>query len=273
MWAPDMALDLVHVCVQVMTSLDRLAEELQLWTTEAFGFAEIGDDQSRASVVMPHKKNPNALTYVRGAARQALGRATGVVASQLTASGQPDNRTLAYLDVPVLLADTVGAVTLMTAVLDGTRFDVGAMRAAAAAGFSTSTEICDHLALVGGLDNRTAHSLVGRAVRAAVDAGRDRLTFDDLSGAAADVGVTLAIDADGLERLLDPAETIASRVTPGGAGADQVAAMIAELEAAASAWHRHFSGHPSHGYRERLVARASSVVAGHPNQRKDVDPS
>ena len=70
MWAPDMAIDIAHVCMQVMTSVDRFAEELQLWTTEGFAFADLADDQSRTSVVMPHKKNPYSLTYLRGAARR-----------------------------------------------------------------------------------------------------------------------------------------------------------------------------------------------------------
>jgi argininosuccinate lyase len=256
MWAPDIALDLTNVALQVMVSIDRLAEELQLFTTEAFGFAELDDTQSRTSVVMPHKKNPYSLTWLRGTARRSLGTSAGITATMLTASGQPDNRTFAYLDVPTLITETTRAVELLTAVMSGITFDTDALRAAASTGFTTSTEICDHLSLHSDLDNRTSHQIVGSAVRLAIEDGRTDLERDDLRRAADSVGVQLDIDDTTFALLTDPDEAVASRVTPGGASALEIEAMVAEHRESAAAWARQFEEHPSIGYDVRLVARA-----------------
>ncbi len=260
MWASDMALDVAHVCVQVMTSIDRLAEELQIWTTEAFRFLELSDELSRTSVVMPHKKNPYSLTYLRGAARHAVGTAAAITTTQLTASGQPDNRTIAYLEAPQLLDQTAAAAALLAAVVSGGRFGVSAMRAAASTGFTTSTEICDELTLRTGLDNRTVHGVVGSAVRTAVESDRTDIGWTDFSEAAAAAGISLDIDAATFERLLDPDDAIARRVTPGGVGRSEVDSMCRQLGSTAIDRRRRFTDHPSVGYDARLVAAVRSVV-------------
>jgi argininosuccinate lyase len=260
MWAPDIVLDVTDATFQVMLSIDRLAEELQLFTTEAFDFVELDDAHSRTSVVMPHKKNPYALTWLRGTARRALGTTTGVAASMLAPSGQPDSRTVAYLDVPMLLDDATGATRLLGTAIDGATFHVGRLRAAAAEGFTTSTEICDHLSSTGRLDNRTSHQIVGAAVRRALDDGRHDLRHDDLVAAADAAGVHVDLDEAEFASLLDPAGAIAARVTPGGAGADQVDRMIASELDTAAGWSDHFRTHPSHGYDDRLVATAMNRI-------------
>ncbi len=56
--------------VTAMTNVDRLAEDLQVFATEEFGFVELDDAHSRTSVIMPQKKNPYALGFLRGEARR-----------------------------------------------------------------------------------------------------------------------------------------------------------------------------------------------------------
>lgn len=255
MWAPDIVLDVCDAAFQVMLSIDRLAEELQLFTTEGFGFAELDDAQSRTSVVMPHKKNPYSLTWLRGAARRALGTVTGVTATMLAPSGQPDSRTFAYLDVPLLLEETTDAVRLLDAVVAGTSFDLERMREAASSGFTTSTEICDHLSSTTEIDNRTSHQVVGSAVRRAVDAGRNELAHRDLLAAAADAGVDIALEASEFADLVTPMNAIESRVTPGGAAPSEVGRMADEMVETAGVWADRFRSHPSHGYDVRLIER------------------
>jgi len=259
MWAPDTVIELMSVCMQVMVSVDRIAEELQIWTTEPFGFLELGDAQSRTSVVMPHKKNPYALSYLRGAARHLLGTVTGLTATLLTASGQPDSRTFAYGDVPRAISNAELAVNLLTEVLCDASFDRAAMGSAAQSGFTTSTEICDLLSLYG-VENRVSHSLVGRAVRYAVADGRDRLQHLDLVQAAELAGVDLPLDQRAFEEATDTRASILNRVTPGGASPVEVAAMVAEHRDAAASSDRIWSTYPSLGFESRLIARARRVL-------------
>jgi len=46
--------------------LSRLSEDLILWSTKEFDFIEIGEAFCTGSSIMPHKKNPDVLEYVRG---------------------------------------------------------------------------------------------------------------------------------------------------------------------------------------------------------------
>ena len=212
------------------------------------------------SVVMPHKKNPYSLTWLRGAARHSLGTATGLSATLLTSSGQPDSRTFAYLDVPILLSQTTLAVQLLRAVVETMSFDEGAMRKAATTGFTTSTEICDHLSLGGAVDNRTSHQIVGAAVRHAVEAGHEQLRYDDLTLAASEAGVELDVDLPTFTRLIDADAALAERLTPGGAAFAEVEAMADEWRADAQRSAELFLAHPSHGYDDRLVERVRTQL-------------
>src|SRR5205823_3087471 len=84
----------------LLRDLDRLAEDLQIFATAEFGLVELADGHTRASVIMPQKKNPYALNYVRGATNELSGTLTAVTALGRTPSGQVDNRVFAYGDVP-----------------------------------------------------------------------------------------------------------------------------------------------------------------------------
>src|SRR3989442_4580108 len=81
--------------------------------------------------------------------------------------------------------DTVGARGAMAGdlppVLRSLAFDTRRMREAAAAGFSTATDLADYLVRKG-LPFRQAHEIVGRIVRHALDAGKglEEFALDDL---------------------------------------------------------------------------------------------
>ncbi len=48
-----------------------------VWATSEFGLVELADRHSRASMIMPQKKNPYALAFVRGVAGTMIGRLAG----------------------------------------------------------------------------------------------------------------------------------------------------------------------------------------------------
>ncbi len=85
---------------------------------------------------------------------------------------------------------------------------------AAREGFTAAADVADVLAVEAGLDYRTAHHVVGRAVRALVDEGLSpgALTPERLSRAAEDaVGRPVEISAEALAAALDPAACAAAR--------------------------------------------------------------
>ena len=135
---------------------------------------------------MPQKKNPYALNYVRGATNELTGALAGAVALGRTPSGQVDNRAFLYGDVPRALETATGVANLMAGVLTGLHFKATVAESRLANGFAMATDLAETITLETGLDFRSAHRIVGRLVRDAVQTKRlmRDLTVADLDTAA-----------------------------------------------------------------------------------------
>ena len=168
----DFALDYLSATAQCALHLSRLAEELIIWSSPAFGFVKLSDDFSTGSSIMPQKRNPDAAELVRGHS----GRITGALVSlMVTMKGLP----LAYSKdmqddkQPVFEARDLLILSLeaLAGMLSTLEFVPERMRGAAAAGFSTATDFADWLVREAGVPFREAHHLTGRAVRLAEELG------------------------------------------------------------------------------------------------------
>ncbi|HUG05413.1 MAG TPA: argininosuccinate lyase, partial [Candidatus Limnocylindria bacterium] len=160
----DFVADFVYVCALAAVHASRFAEELVLWTSAEFAFAEISDQHATGSSIMPQKKNPDVAELVRGRAGRIIG---DLVAILTTLKGLP----LAYdgdlqeQRVPLYDASAViPALETLALVVTGLRFDRDAMLRATERGMLTATDLADHLARQG-VPFREAHEIVGRLVR------------------------------------------------------------------------------------------------------------
>jgi argininosuccinate lyase len=218
----DFAIEFLTSAVQSSLHLSRLAEEVIIWASQPYGFVRLPDAYSTGSSIMPQKRNPDAAELVRGHAGRIMGCMTALM---VTMKGLP----LAYSkdmqdDKPPvfeaydLLALSIAAMTGMIETLD---FVPQRMRAAAAAGFSTATDLADWLVREAGVPFREAHHITGRAVKAAEAAGVDlpALPIDTLSA------IDPRIDARAHDVLTVEA-SVASRRSHGGTAPDQVRARI-----------------------------------------------
>ncbi|MGE5152450.1 MAG: argininosuccinate lyase, partial [Bdellovibrio bacteriovorus] len=123
------------------------------------------------------------------------------------------------------LFDTVdnlkGCLKVYAAMMGNLRCNRERMRAAAAQGFSTATDLADYLVRKG-VPFRDAHEIVGKAVALGVREGRDlsALTLDELQG------FSDRIDSD-VYGVLSLAGSVAARDHLGGTAPNQVRAAIA----------------------------------------------
>lgn len=238
MWATDGLVDAVAAAAQAATSVDRLAEDLEVFTSPQFGYVTLAASLCRASVQMPQKRNPYALAVVRGGASTLLGRVAGALASQRTPSARTDNWLYAYGEVAGSLVLARRVVALGAAVVETLEVDVARLRASAGSHFSGATDVADALVLAAGLDYRSAYRLVGRAVSAAIDQGRETLDPAALAAAAA-TGASVDGVAAAVAEALDPEAAVAARTAEGGSAPERVRERVAELlerVAAARAW-------------------------------------
>ena len=208
----DFVLEFVAAAAILMTHLSRMSEELVLWCSPQFGFVTLPDAFCTGSSIMPQKKNPDVPELVRGKSGRVIGGLAGLL---VLMKGQPlaynrDNQEdkESLFDV----SDTVrGCLAVFTEMIGGLETDRAALRAAAGRGHTTATDLADYL-VRGGLAFRDAHEAVGRAVRLAVESGREleELDVEELralcgEGVRGDVREVLSLDG-----------SVASRAHPGG---------------------------------------------------------
>ena len=224
----DFAVDYLHAAALTAVHLSRLAEEIILWASQPFGFVKLPDAWSTGSSIMPNKRNPDAAELVRGHSARIIG---DLVAMLVLLKALP----LAYAkdlqdDKPPVF-DAHDLLSLSLAAMAGMIADLGfvpdRMRAAAAAGHATATDLADWLVRDADVPFREAHHIAGRAVAAAEAAGKplDDLSLADLQ--AVDPRITSAALA-----CLSVEASIAARTSAGGTAPDRVRQAIAAARGA-----------------------------------------
>jgi len=183
----DFAIEFCACASLVMVHLSRWSEELILWSTPMFGFVNLPDRFCTGSSIMPQKKNPDVPELVRGKTGRVLGDLHALL---VLMKGQPlaYNRDNQEDKEPLFDAiDTVFAcLRIYAELVPSITVHRERCRAAAAAGYSTATDLADYL-VKKGLPFRDAHHAVGAAVARAVEKACDLsdLTLDELRGFSA----------------------------------------------------------------------------------------
>jgi argininosuccinate lyase len=238
MWQLDGLVSLLSSAASLVTSQSKLAEDLEIWASEEFDFVDIAGPFTRASVLMPQKRNPYAVAIVRGAGGVLIGRLSGFLAVGKTPSARSDNLIFAYGEVPRAL-DLAGRVTrLMTGVVSSLQVHPDRMLEVLLDGFSQATDLAEYVMESCGVDYRTAYLIVGRAVRAASRRGLRGvdLTGEMLDAAAVEqTGRLLGLASHNLSPVLDPRAIVQTRVAPGGAAPVVVRDMAARCRVDAQA--------------------------------------
>lgn len=226
MWATDGVVDAVVAASQATTTVDRLAEDLEVFTTPEFNYVTLDASLCRASVQMPQKRNPYALPVIRGGASSLLGRVTAVMATQRTPSARTDNWLHTYGECATALTVATRLVALGSAVVETLDIHTDVLRAGAGAHFSCATDLTDTLVLSGQMDYRSAYRRVGRAVAGAIEQGRSSMVPGDVLE-----GLDIAVDPSEVAVALDPEQVVATRVADGGSAPARVHERVADLHA------------------------------------------
>ena len=181
--ARDFALEFLAAAAIAATHLSRLAEEIVLWASPAYGFIRLPDAFSTGSSIMPQKRNPDAAELVRAKVGRILGAFTALMT---VVKGLP----LAYAKdlqedkEPVFAA--ADALELSLAAMAGMIAELSvnkdAMRRAAEKGYPTATDFADWVVAKLKKPFREAHHIAAKAVGRAEELGvaLDALPLDEL---------------------------------------------------------------------------------------------
>jgi argininosuccinate lyase len=232
MWQVDGLVQLASTLASLALTQTSLAEDLEIWASSEFDYTELAEEYTRASVLMPQKRNPYSLSMIRGTTGVLIGHVAGMLAVQKSPSARSDNLIFAYGEIPAALEQARRMTELTTGVVATLTMNEARLREALASGFSQSTDVAEQLMVSCGVDYRTAYQIVGSAVRRLAAEGA---TAGDLSPTLLDeiaveqLGRTLAVDAATLADALDPAAIVATRVAMGGAAPEPMGAMLADV--------------------------------------------
>jgi argininosuccinate lyase len=178
----DFCIELVSACAVLMMHLSRICEEVIFWSSAQIRFVSLGDAYCTGSSIMPQKKNPDVAELIRGKSGRVFGNLTSLLVL-MKAQPLAYNRDNQEDKLPVF--DTVDTVKdclrVFAGMLPSVEVHRETMRDAALKGFATATDLADYLVRKG-VPFRDAHEIVGRAVRVALDTGRDLadLPLDEL---------------------------------------------------------------------------------------------
>jgi argininosuccinate lyase len=221
----DFALDFLYACTVAMIHLSRLAEDWILYSSEEFGWLELGDGVTSGSSLMPQKKNPDSLELIRGKSGRVMGCLTSLL---VTMKGLPMTYNRDMQEDKVALfeaADQVsGSLLMMSTVIDSTKLNPARPQAAAEESWVIATDLAEALARAG-TPFHQAHQIVGRFVLESVRHGKKPgdWTAEDMQRFAPEFSADLVA-------LLNPKEGIKSREIPGGTGYLAVANALARAK-------------------------------------------
>ena len=226
----DFAIEFCAAGSILMMHLSRMSEELVLWASAQFDFIDLPDRFCTGSSIMPQKKNPDVPELVRGKSGRVFGHLTSLLTlmkSQPLAYNKDNQEDKEPLFDCI---DTLqGSLRAFADMIPNITPKADIMRAAAAKGYSTATDLADYL-VKKGIAFRDAHEIVGESVAFGIKENKDlaELTLEQLQQFSdqitADVFDVLTLDG-----------SIAARDHFGGTAPNQVAAAakaaIADLQA------------------------------------------
>ena len=217
----DFALEALAAAAICATHLSRFAEEIVLWATPQFGFAQLSDRFSTGSSIMPQKRNPDAAELVRGKSGRVIGALTGLL---VVMKGLPLAYSKDMQEDKEGTFDALATLSLCLAAMTGMVTDLAPdterMESAAGSGFSTATDLADYLVRVHGMPFRDAHHVTGRLVALAAKrkVGLEGLTLAEMQGEEPRLEM-------GVFEVLGVRNSVASRTSYGGTAPANVRAQ------------------------------------------------
>jgi argininosuccinate lyase len=229
----DFVLEVLSALSLLAITWSRLAQDLYVMTSYEFQTVEFPDSVAGTSSIMPQKKNPVVLEYLKGQTGHILGAflaaATAFRATHFTntTDGNRDG-VRAFWEAA---QEARRCLTLVDLILRTARPVAATMLKRAQENFATATDLADLLVREADLSFREAHHIVGDVVRTAMERG---LAAHQISSAMVDeaaqaeIGRALQLPDEAVQKSLDPVRSVEGRTVRGGPAKSAVNELVAE---------------------------------------------
>ena len=220
----DFALEFLSLAAILGVHLSRLAEEIVLWCSSPFAYAQMPDGFSTGSSIMPQKRNPDAAELVRAKAGGLIGALSALM---VVMKGLPlaYGKDMQEDKVPVFeSADTLAlCIAAMTGMVAEASFDADRMKADAGKGYATATDLADWLVREKDLPFREAHHVTGALVKLAEEktVSLEQLSLEDMQSVSPEI-------TESVFGVLSVEDALKSRDSFGGTAPGRVLEAVAE---------------------------------------------
>ena len=169
----DFVIEYEAAAAITMMHLSRLAEELILWSSNEFGFIEIGEAFTTGSSIMPQKKNPDVAELARGKTGRVYGHLMGILT---TMKSLPLAYNRDMQEDKEGLFDTVDTLQTSLEVFAGLvktiKINTERISQAMKTDYMLATDLADYL-VKKGMPFREAHGVVAKLSKYALSKGRN----------------------------------------------------------------------------------------------------
>ncbi|HJN84006.1 MAG TPA: argininosuccinate lyase [Candidatus Pelagibacter bacterium] len=161
----DFVIDFLYSVSVCSLHISRIAEELIIWNSDGFNLITLSDKVVTGSSIMPQKKNPDPLEYLRGKA----GGTFGNLFSMLTIlKGLPlsyfkdlqDDKEIVFRSFDIIN----NCISILNEVLNNFKPNKTKMLILANRGFVTATDLADHLVKYHGKSFRKSYQITANIV-------------------------------------------------------------------------------------------------------------
>ena len=218
----DFVLDFLYAVSVCSMHISRIAEELIIWNSDGFKLINLSDKIVTGSSIMPQKRNPDLLEYLRGKS----GFAFGNLFSMLTIlKGLPisyfkdlqDDKELVFKSYETL----TNCIKVMNEIFKNFSPNKENMLKLASTGYLTATDLADYLVNNHNMSFRKAYQVTATIVNYAEKNKKrlDELTIDELKK------IETKLTKDVL-KIFDLKNSINSKKSYGGTSFDNIKKMI-----------------------------------------------
>jgi len=225
----DYLLEAVFGLTLMMGTLNRIHEDIFLWTTDEFRMVELDDAFAGTSSIMPQKKNPLLQETVRGRAAHQIGRLTGALT---VFKDLPMGHNFDTYEANLLLDDSVTelleSLHITERVVDTLKVNADRMEENLASAYITATELADVMVREAGIPFRAAHQIVGSLVRRAIEEGLklSEVPLETINEIAVEIrGAKLDLTEESVRAATDPRINVERRASVGGPAPVEVRRM------------------------------------------------
>jgi argininosuccinate lyase len=218
----DFVLDFLYSVSVCSMHISRIAEELIIWSSDGFGLIKLSDKVVTGSSIMPQKKNPDLLEYLRGKS----GNTYGNLFSMLTIlKGLPlsyfkdlqDDKEIVFKSNDIL----INCLKIFDEILKNTSPNKKRMLELANLGYITATDLADYLVKNHSMSFRKAYQKTAAVVNLAEKNKKklNELTLEELKK------IEPKLTNDVL-KVFDLKNSVNSKKSYGGTSFDNIKKMI-----------------------------------------------